>query len=53
MTKLQPSLMEVTRALANCARAASFDFGEGTALVAVQHMLWQTIDLFQAIVSLG
>jgi hypothetical protein len=45
--------MEVTRALANCARAARFDFGEGTALVAVQHMLWQTIDLFEAIVSLG
>ena len=45
--------MEVTRALADCARAARFDFGEGTALVAVQHMLWQTIDLFEAIVSLG
>ena len=39
--------------LANCARAARFNFGEGTAIVAVQHMLWQTIDLFEAIVSLG
>lgn len=45
--------MEVTRALANCAGAARFNFGEDTALVAVQHMLWQTIDLFEAIVSLG
>jgi hypothetical protein len=45
--------MEVTRALANCATAARFSFGEGTAIVAVQHMLWQTIDLFEAIVSLG
>ena len=45
--------MEVTRALADCARTARFDFGEDTALVAVQHMLWQTIDLFEAIVSLG
>jgi len=53
MTKLQPSLMEATRALANCAGAAGFNFGEDTALVAVQHMLWQTIDLFEAIVSLG
>ncbi len=53
MTKLQPSLMEVTRALTDYARAARFNFGEDTALVAVQHMLWQTIDLFEAIVSLG
>jgi hypothetical protein len=45
--------MEVTRAMANCARAARFNFGEGTAIVAVQHMLWQTIDLFAAIASLG
>src|SRR5829696_4974763 len=53
MKKIQPSLMEVTRALANCAGAARFNFGERTAIVAVQHMLWQTIDLFAAIVSLG
>ena len=45
--------MEVTRALVNCAGAARFNFGERTAIVAVQHMLWQTIDLFAAIVSLG
>lgn len=53
MTKLKPSLMEVTRALSNRARAAGFDFGEDTAIVAVQHMLWQTVDLFEAIVALG
>ncbi|HSK62720.1 MAG TPA: NAD(P)-dependent oxidoreductase, partial [Pyrinomonadaceae bacterium] len=53
MTRLQPSLMEVTRALADRARAARFNFGEDTAIVAVQHMLWQTIDLFEAVVSLG
>jgi hypothetical protein len=53
MTKLQPSLLEVTRALTNRARAAHFEFGEDTALVAAQHMLWQTVDLFEAIVALG
>lgn len=53
MTELQPSLLAVTRALSNCAQAARFTFGEDTAIVAVQHMLWQTIDLFQALVSLG
>jgi hypothetical protein len=45
--------MEVTRALSNRARAAGFAFGEDTAIVAVQHMLWQTVDLCEAIVSLG
>ncbi|HEY2964376.1 MAG TPA: NAD(P)-dependent oxidoreductase [Pyrinomonadaceae bacterium] len=53
MKKLQPSLMEVTRALSDCAREAGFDFGEDTAIVAVQHMLWQTVDLFEAVVALG
>src|SRR5215213_11491571 len=53
MTKLQPSLMEVTRTLSECAKGAQFDFGKDTALVAVQHMLWQTVDLFQAAVELG
>jgi len=51
--KAHPSLLEVTRALSNCARAADFDFGSDTAIVAVQHMLWQTIDLFSAVVGLG
>ena len=53
MTKSSSSLMEVTRALTSCARAARFDFGEDTAVVAVQHMLWQTVDLFEAIAALG
>ncbi|MFL6261695.1 MAG: NAD(P)-dependent oxidoreductase [Thermoanaerobaculia bacterium] len=53
MIKPQPSLMEVTRTLSNCASAAQFDFGEDTAIVAVQHMLWQTIDLFEAAAALG
>src|SRR5215203_439158 len=51
--KASPSLLEVTRALSNCARVADFDFGADTAIVAVQHMLWQTIDLFAAIAGLG
>lgn len=53
MLQPKPSLMEVTRALSNCASAAQFDFGEDTAIVAVQHMLWQTIDLFDAVAALG
>ena len=51
--KSQPSLLEVTRALSNCAQVAAFDFGADTAIVAVQHMLWQTVDLFAAIAGLG
>src|SRR5690349_17864088 len=53
MTKPQLSLLDVTRALAERARTANFNFGEDTAVVAVQHMLWQTIDLFEALVALG
>ena len=45
--------MEVTRALSNVAEASNFSFGEDTAIVAVQHMLWQTIDLCEAIAGLG
>ena len=33
--------------------AAQFQFGEDTALVAVQHMLEQTVDLFQTIAGMG
>ena len=51
--KLQLSLMDVTRALVERARNAYFNFGEDTAVVAVQHMLWQTVDLFDALVALG
>src|SRR6201988_1334732 len=53
MTKQSASLMEVTRAFSNAAKAAHFQFGEDTAIVAVQHMLWQTVDLCEAVVTLG
>ena len=53
MTKPMPSLMKVTGGLSNRARTAHFDFGEDTAIVAVQHMLWQTRDLFEALSWLG
>src|SRR6476661_1455791 len=53
MTKPQMSLMDVTREVTQRARAAYFNFGDDTAVVAIQHMLWQTIDLFEAIAALG
>jgi hypothetical protein len=53
MSKPEPSLLEVTHRLANRASAAGFAFGEDTAIVAVQHMLWQTIDLLEAVKALG
>src|SRR5687768_4380117 len=53
MSQAQSSPLEVTRALADCARAARFNFGEDTAMVAVQHMLLQTIDLFKTAGDLG
>jgi len=46
-------LMEVTQALLDRARAAEFEFGEDTAIVAVQHMLWQTVDLLRAVIYMG
>jgi hypothetical protein len=52
-TTTQQSLMEVTGAFSRCARSAGFDFGADTALVAVQHMLYQTVDLFRAIGQIG
>src|SRR5215203_4883217 len=45
--------LEVTHALLNKAREARFNFGEDTALVAVQHMLKQTIDLIWTVCALG
>lgn len=45
--------LEVTQALYERAKSAFFEFGEDTALVAVQHMLEQTIDLFETISDLG
>ncbi len=53
MTSPRQSLLEVTSALSNCAATAGFDFGDDTALVAVQHMLNQTIDLFRAVEAIG
>ena len=53
MTKPRQSVMEVTGALSNCAWNARFTFGEDTALVAVQHMLLQTVDLFRAANEIG
>jgi hypothetical protein len=45
--------LEVTHTLFDRASAAQFQFGEDTALVAVQHMLEQTVDLFETIAGLG
>lgn len=53
MTKPQISLLDVTRELTQRARAAYFRFGDDTAVVAVQHMLSQTVDLFEALTALG
>jgi len=53
MSHSHSSPLEVTQALLNCARAAGFQFGEDTALVAVQHMLQQTVDLFQTAAGMG
>jgi hypothetical protein len=53
MTETPLPLMEVSQGLIGCARAARFEFGEDTAIVAVQHMLWQTVDLFRAVGAMG
>ena len=53
MSQPQPYPLEVTRALLDCARDARFNFGEDTAIVAVQHMLLQTVDLFHAVIAMG
>ena len=53
MGQRQPYRLEVTRALLDRARTARFSFGEDTAIVAVQHMLRQTIDLFRTVVEMG
>src|SRR5829696_6994926 len=45
--------LDVTRALLNSARNGRFTFGEDTALVVVQHMLKQTIDLLKIVCALG
>ena len=53
MSHSHSSPLEVTHALLTRARAAGFRFGDDTALVAVQHMLKQTVDLFQTMVAMG
>ena len=45
--------LEVTRSLLDCARSARFNFGQDTALVTVQHMLQQTVDLFSTAADMG
>ncbi|HEV7683954.1 MAG TPA: NAD(P)-dependent oxidoreductase [Pyrinomonadaceae bacterium] len=45
--------MEVTQALVSRAQAANFEFGADTALVVVQHMLLQTVDLLRAVAAMG
>ena len=53
MSLPQSLTLEVTRALLGRARATQFQFGEDTALVAVQHMLLQTLDLFEIADAMG
>ncbi|HZI48374.1 MAG TPA: hypothetical protein VFD75_11305, partial [Pyrinomonadaceae bacterium] len=53
MSHPQSSVLEVTRAICDCARGSDFHFGEDTALVAVQHLLLQTVDLFQTTGTMG
>jgi hypothetical protein len=53
MSHPQSGPLEVTRNLSTCARNAEFRFGEDTALVAVQHLLLQTVDLFQTLGTIG
>src|SRR5215813_10583941 len=45
--------LAVTQALSDRAIAAQFSFEEDTALVTVQHMLEQTVDLFAVIAGMG
>lgn len=53
MSKLQPSSLPVTRAVLECVKTAGFHFSNDTALVAVQHLLVQTVDLFRTIGAMG
>jgi hypothetical protein len=53
MPHSQSLSLEVTHSLFERARSAGFRFGEDTALVAVQHMLEQTVDLFETIADMG
>src|SRR6185369_262743 len=53
MSQLISPTLEVTRVLLDRARATRFQFGSDTALVAVQHMLLQTVDLFANLIAMG
>lgn len=53
MSHPQSLTLQVTQALLNRARATQFHFGADTALVAVQHMLLQTVDLFEIAGAMG
>jgi hypothetical protein len=53
MLQTQLSPLTVTRTIFDCAQGAQFSFGEDTAMVAVQHMLLQSVDLFQTIGAMG
>lgn len=53
MSYPQSLTLEVTRALRDQARARQVQFGADTALVAVQHMLLQTVDLFETAAAMG
>jgi hypothetical protein len=53
MSQIKPLPLRVTRTLFDCAQGAKFSFGEDTAVIAVQHMLLQTVDLFQTIGAMG
>src|SRR5262249_10812930 len=53
MSHSQIFSLAVTHSLFDRATEARFEFGEDTALVAVQHMLEQTVDLFETIAGLG
>jgi len=53
MQHSQLSPLEVTHALLDRALAAHFSLDEDTAIVTVQHMLKQTVDLFDTIAELG
>ena len=53
MSHPQPYPLEVIRALVDRARSSGFNFGKDTAIVAVQHMLWQTVELFRAVADMG
>src|SRR5215217_7640651 len=53
MQHSQLAPLEVTHSLLNRALAAQFSLEEDTALIAVQHMLEQTVNLFDTVTDMG